>query len=353
MCCAPLPGLPDGVHVLRPDVDAIREAGKRGADLIRQLLAVGRRPPLQPVVISPAGVIHDLAPILRSLVPAAIDLDLPRGVVTGPVRVDRGELERAIVNLVLNARDAMAGTGRLAISLEPASLSVGDPRLGPSVAPGDFARITVRDSGSGIAPEAMAHIFDPFFTTKEPGAGAGLGLSSVEGFVEVSGGFLDVESLVGTGSAFSIHLPVVTDAIPVPVPAIRPSLAGGSETILLVDDESNVRGVTARLLRSLGYEVLEATDPGSALRLAGGGASFDLLLTDVVMPGMSGGELSERLTELRPGLPTLFISGYAPEVPADDRLASGAADYLAKPFDRSTLAARVRRLLDRAPADDS
>ena len=334
----------------RDDVEAIRQAGERAAVLTRQLLAFGQRQMLRPTLVDPGEVAAGLATMLRSLVPAGVALALPAGPAGALVRIDRAGLEEAIVNLVLNARDAMPAEGTLAISTEAVEIESDDPRLPPAAMPGSFVRITVTDTGTGIDPAILPHILEPFFTTKPFGQGSGLGLSSVDGFVAQSGGFISVESEVGTGSSVSVHLPRTTAApVAAPPPAVRPVPVGGRETILLVDDEPGVLAVTARLLRELGYTVLEASDPAAALATAESGAAPDLLLTDVVMPGMKGRELAARLTDRYPGLPVLFMSGYDPETVFGDGLLEYGLQFLSKPVDRATLAARVRKLLDGRP----
>ncbi len=334
----------------RDDVEAIRQAGERAAVLTHRLLAFGRRQMLRPTVVDPGEVAAGLATMLRSLVPAGVALVLPAGPAGALVRIDRAGLEEAIVNLVLNARDAMPAEGTLAISTEAVEIESDDPRLPPAAMPGSFVRITVTDTGTGIDPAILPHILEPFFTTKPFGQGSGLGLSSVDGFVAQSGGFISVESEVGTGSSVSVHLPRTTAApVAAPPPAVRPVPVGGRETILLVDDEPGVLAVTARLLRELGYTVLEASDPAAALATAESGAAPDLLLTDVVMPGMKGRELAARLTDRYPGLPVLFMSGYDPETVFGDGLLEYGLQFLSKPVDRATLAARVRKLLDGRP----
>ena len=202
-------------------------------------------------------------------------------------------------------------------------------------------------------PEALSHVFEPFFTTRELGHGTGLGLSSVEGAIAQSGGFVTAESEVGTGSSFTIFLPrTASEAVTSPTNLPSRTARGGPETILLVEDEPGVLAVTARALRTLGYTVVEAGDPAIALAIAARGAApFDLLVTDVVMPGMNGRELAERLTALRPGLPTVYMSGYSPEHVFGDGLLEAGAILLTKPFARDELASRVRALLDQRPAE--
>jgi PAS domain S-box-containing protein len=332
----------------RRDIEAIRDAGLRAGALTRQLLAFGRRQALQPSVVDVGEVIVGLGRVLRSLVPASINIVLPDGAPTTRVRVDRAGLEQAIMNLVLNARDAMPGGGTITIGLASLAVPTGDPRLRGTATAGQYLQATIADTGSGIDPALLPHVFEPFFTTKAFGLGSGLGLSSVDGFVAQSGGFLGVESEPGVGSTFTILLPV-TDELPTQTqggPAAIPR-AAGDETILLVEDEPAVRTITARLLRGLGYTVLEARDGDAALALGGSDARIDLLLTDLVMPGINGRQLSEKLTARFPCLPTLFMSGYAPETVIIDGILGPGVPFLHKPFTPATLAAGVREILDR------
>ena len=337
----------------RDDVDAIRAAGARAATLTRQLLAFGRRETLQPVTLRVPDAVDGLSKILRSLVPADVNLVVRHTDGDASAHVDRSHLQQAVVNLVLNARDAMPRGGTLTIETGSVRLEAGDPRGRPPVPPGTYVSLAITDTGTGIPPESLPHLFEPFFTTKPFGKGSGLGLSSLDGFVAMSGGFVTVASTVGEGSTFTIHLPAVT-----PVEDAREttsSVSGaprGSETILLVDDEPGVRAITARLVRGLGYTVREASNPVEALAIAQSGEGVDLLLTDVVMPGMNGPELASRLRRLRPGLPIALMSAYAPEAVIGDEGEDAWDAFLSKPFERDVLAARLRELLDRPnPAD--
>ena len=336
----------------RADVDAISGAGSRAAALTRQLLAFGRRQALRPSVVDIDDVVADLLPMLRSLAGDRVDLVAVRGDPVGSVLVDRIELEQAIVNLVLNARDAMIGSGRVTIETADETVEAGDPRLHRLGASGAYVRLTVADTGSGIDAAALPHIFEPFFTTKELGHGTGLGLSSVEGAVAQSGGFVTVESKVGEGSRFSIHLPRSTGTHWTASPGSTGAAApGGSESVLLVEDDPGVRALIGRTLRELGYSVVEEADPAAALSLVQGGTThFDALVTDLAMPGMDGRELASRVRAMLPGLPTLFVSGYPREEVFGDGLLDGEAPLLMKPFSREELASRVRALLDQGPS---
>jgi two-component system cell cycle sensor histidine kinase/response regulator CckA len=344
------------------DIGAIRDGAARATTLTRQLLAFGRRQALSEVVLVPQVVVEDLVPMLRRLVPTSVLIRAETDGSGGRVRVDRTQLEQALVNLVVNARDAMPDGGSITIITGAVTVAVGDPRLSPLAPAGEHVRITVKDTGTGIDPDALPHLFEPFFTTKGPGHGSGLGLSSVDGFVTQSHGFVTVDSTPGVGTALAIHLPCVSaeHALAASLSPGRASAAvphdpaaeGGSEQILLVEDEPGVRTMTGRMLRDMGYTVVEARDPGVALAIADASPdAFDILVTDIVMPGMSGMELAGILTARWPELVVLFVSAYAPDATTDERLAQPGRGLLVKPFHRADLAARVRALLDGARAD--
>ena len=331
------------------DVAAIRAAARRAGSLTRQLLAFGRRDMLRPVVLAPGDVVAGLTSMLRSLVPAGIGLAVHCDPGAGTVWADRDQLEHALVNLVLNARDAMPDGGTLTLQVERLLIEPGDTRLRLPALPGAYVRIAVGDTGTGIEADLLPHIFEPFFTTKPFGQGSGLGLSSVDGFVAQTGGFLSVDTSPGAGSTFSMFLACTREAAAVPEQVPGTAEGPGSGTILLVDDEPSVRAVTARLLRQLGYSVIEAADPSEAMAACESAAALDLLVSDVVLPGMNGIELARRCVGRRPNLPVLFISGYGREaLSADDQPASGMA-LLAKPFTAHALGTHVRALLDRSP----
>ena len=329
---------------LRDDVLAIRQAGIRAALLTRQLLAFGRRQTLRPVLLDLSEVILEMAPMLRSLVGERVGLALPSAELDWRVRADRTTLESALTNLVLNARDAMPAGGLLTLEVAPVTLG---PGARPPARPGEFVRVSVSDTGTGIAPEDLPHLFEPFFTRKEPGHGAGLGLSSVEGIVSQSGGFVTVDTKPGAGSTFSIHLPRSAGS---PAEAASPSPASARAPlrtrILVVDDDPSVRLVTARMLRALGHEVVDLGDPVEALeRARGASEAFDLLVTDVMMPGMDGCELGRRLQAHFPGLRILYMSGYSSETLFGDGLLEEGTPYLNKPFSAEELLTRVRAAL--------
>ena len=330
----------------RRDAEEIRKAAERAAGLTRQLLAFGRQQLVHPQVVDLNGVVRDMELMLRPLLGEDITLatSLPP---VGAVRADRGQLEQVLMNLALNARDAMAGGGRLAI--ETRSVQLGEEegyrQFGLEMPAGRYVRLLVRDTGQGMNAETRARIFEPFFSTKPPAQNTGLGLSVVYGIVSQSGGYVTVDSQPDQGTTFTIWFPEAEGPTENAVqPAAAP--ARGTERILVVEDESAVRVLAARVLAEAGYTVLEAASGGEALDLLRGGAGVDAVLTDVVMPDMGGAELAEHLRKVAPALPILFMSGYT----GTDVLRRGfneeGVPFLQKPFSPDSLMAAVRRLLD-------
>ena len=333
----------------RNKIEEMQKAGERATALIRQLLAFSRKQPSEPKVLDVNAVLTDIESMMRRLVGADIDLVLKLSPEPLRVTAEPSQLEQIVINLVINARDAMPSGGQLLIETHASQL-VGTPayHLRP-LTPGSYVRLSVSDAGCGMAPEVQAHIFEPFFTTKEEGKGTGLGLSTVFGIVTQSGGGLDVTSVIGRGTRFDVYLPSAT-VEPHNGPHHnlgRPSL-GGQETILLVEDDAGVRELLRDELRKMGYRVFEAKD-GLEACLVGTQQmrELQLLLTDVVMPGMSGTELAKHLRVIKPGLKLLFISGYSDDV--NIRAGDPSSAYLQKPFTLDTLARTIRELLDIKP----
>jgi PAS domain S-box-containing protein len=332
----------------RPSVEQIRLAARRAASLTQQLLAFGRRQLLQPSVFDLNAVVVEMREILRRLIGEHIDIATSPGARDSVVRADRGQIEQVIMNLALNARDAMPDGGRLDISTRNLEAPLGEPGAAAGLGQPSLL-LAVSDTGVGMSPEVQAHIFEPFFSTKEVGQGTGLGLATVYGIVTQTGGRIEVTSAPGEGSTFRIYLPCVR-AEAGPEDAMPPAgELGGSETVLLVEDEGAVRGLLAEVLRRRGYRVLEAADGREAAEVAARHpGALHLLLTDVVIPGMSGQELARRLESERPGLRVMFISGYSDKV-AGERGVAVAAAFLQKPFTPSALARKVREVLDAPP----
>ncbi len=331
---------------------AILDASRIASTLTRRLLVFGRSHAFEPGAVEVDGLVSSLGAMLRSLASDRVQLVLRPGTRAAWVRADRAQLEQVVVNLVVNARDAMPDGGCVTIGTAHVEVPAGDPRLRGSAEPGEYVRLTVADTGIGIDAATLAHIFEPFFSTKSVGKGTGLGLSIVEEAIARAGGFIAVESALGVGTQFAIHLRAAEPAVDAHAATeARRQVADGSETVLLVDDEPRVRAVTARLLRESGYSVVEAASAAIAVAIVERDAApVDLLVTDVVMPGESGFDLAHRLTALRPGLPVLFISAHAPESSAPHHQAFTEGSYLAKPFTRDGLIARVRGLLEQRRA---
>jgi PAS domain S-box-containing protein len=330
------------------ELTLIRDAARQGADLTRQLLAYSRKQVLQPVAFNLNGVVRQLDPLLRRLIGEHIELQTDLAADLGPVQADPGQFEQVILNLAVNACDAMPNGGRLVIETHTTELveaKVQDHVIVPS---GSYVVLTVRDNGIGMDAETMAHVFEPFFTTKQLGKGTGLGLATVYGIVKQSGGFIVVDSVPGQGSAFRIYLPE-TDRQPDPASPVTtgPAQEQGTETILLVEDGDTVRIVCKRVLESRGYTVISASTGEEALTLSAGHAgAIQLLLSDVVLPGMNGPELAKRLLQERPDLKVLHMSGYTYEAFANQTPLEAHPTLLQKPFTLDELAKAVRGVLD-------
>ena len=321
---------------IQSDVQDILTAAARAAALTRQLLAFSRRQMLQPEVLNVNDAVQGLGKTMRRLLGEHIELDVSCDAEDANVEVDRNQLEQVILNLAVNARDAIKEHGTITITTQNAVDVRGRAELA----------ILVRDDGSGIDPSVMHRIFEPFFTTKPLGKGTGLGLATVHGIVEQSGGRVTVDSTLGKGTTFSVYFPTVS-AVPMPKrPSVELSAAGGEETILLVEDENAVRAITRRMLTSLGYNVIEARHGRDAMQLATQpGQHIDMLVTDVVMPEMGGRELAAGLRERTPGLPVLYISGYTDDELLRRGILEPGARLLRKPFAKKDIARAVRALL--------
>jgi PAS domain S-box-containing protein len=325
----------------------INKAADRAATLTAQLLAFSRRQLLRPEPLDLNARVNDLDRMLRMLLRDDGELSLDLDLHLGLVLADPGQVEQVILNLVVNARDAIHGRadGRVTIRTSNAQLSDEFEPWGVQAAPGDYVRLDVSDNGAGMDRATQARIFDPFFTTKEPGQGTGLGLATVFGIVKQSGGYVWVESTLGNGATFSIYLPRAKNPSRPSGPVIVGG-AAGNERVLLVEDEESVRRVARRSLELHGYKIIEAADGYAALELASE-HEIDLLLTDVMMPGMLGPTLAVEMRRLYPRLPVLFMSGHSAEI-VRDRLLDPSTPFLAKPFAPSQLAQKVRDVLDGA-----
>jgi CheY-like chemotaxis protein len=326
--------LPEG-EPLRGEVMLVQGAAERAATLTRQLLAFSRKQLLQTRLIDINQVVGSFEGMLQRLIGEQVILATRLQGGLGTIRADPGQIEQILVNFVINARDAMPEGGTITIE------------TGSGTLPGSTARcvvITVRDTGTGMTPAVQARVFEPFFTTKEVGKGTGLGLATVYGIVKQHGGEVELESAPGRGSEFRVSLPCALGT-PEPVEPGTASVPGGAGTVLIVEDEPEVRSLAARILRREGYEVLEAPDGEEALQLAKGPARIDLLLTDVVMPRMSGSDLVARVREFRPDMRIVYMSGYTHDMIDHHGVFEPGTAFLQKPFSARVLARTVRDVL--------
>lgn len=332
---------------LRADLEEIRNSGERAATLTRQLLAFSRRQLLAPEVLNPNQAIAGIEGMLRRLLGEDIVIDVKAADDLGNVMVDPGQFEQLIMNLAVNARDAMPGGGRLTIETANAVVDEQDVHAQALASPGQYVLLSVIDQGCGMDAETKARIFEPFFTTKAKGRGTGLGLSTVYGIVKQSGGNIAVSSELEQGTCFKIYLPRVDDPATVARRKPETSLTGGQETVLLVEDEDSVRKLAERILRSAGYQVLVAAGSGEALLLFEKyGEAVSLLVTDVVMPEMSGRALADRLLGQDSRLKVLFMSGYADDAIVDNGILVPGTHFIGKPFTAAELTRKVRETLD-------
>jgi signal transduction histidine kinase/ActR/RegA family two-component response regulator len=339
-----LAGLPAD-HPHRKGIQTIDATAQRAALLTRQLLAFSRKQVLAPTVLDLNEVVEGLEDILHRLIGESVDLGFTLAPAPGKAKLDRGQIEQVLVNLVVNARDAMPEGGRIVVETASVDLDEAFLRQDGDHAPGPHVMVAVTDTGTGMDEKTRARIFEPFFTTKAVGKGTGLGLATVLGIVQQSGGCIRVESQVGVGTTFRIYFLQVDEAATPEAGAAPPR--GGSETVLVVDDEVEVQALLQTALTSWGYTVLGVTSPSEAIRLAEHHpAPIDLLVTDMVMPGMSGAALSERLLAMHPEMALLFMSGYADYSAESIPHGRARTGFLQKPFAPDAVARKVRDLLD-------
>ena len=331
----------------RQDLEEIRKAATRASALTRQLLAFSRQQVLAPVVLSVNDLVDDVGKMLRRLVGEDVELRLMLARDAGNVRADSGQLQQVIMNLVVNARDAMPTGGKLVIETADAELTEQYAELHQAVIPGRYVMLAVSDTGVGMDAQTKARIFEPFFTTKEKGKGTGLGLSTVYGIVKQSGGYVWVYSEPGHGTTFKLYLPRVDAPAEPQAPPRETATLTGTETILLAEDDEILRPLTKGLLTKLGYTVLDAKSAEQALAVAGARQGpIHLLVADVVMPGASGRELARRLAQSRPETRVLYVSGYTDDAIVHHGMLEPGLKFLQKPFTPAALARKVREVLD-------
>jgi PAS domain S-box-containing protein len=336
------------------DIEEIRKAAARAGKITQQLLAFSRQQILQPTDISINEVVRELVPVLRLLLPANIELETNLAPLDPGVHADRAQLDQVIINLVFNARDAMPEGGLLKLTIDSRRLDESDGRrlIGISIPAGQYALVSVIDTGHGMDAATLTQVFEPFFTTKAVGAGTGLGLATVYGIVKQSGGYVWVESSPGVGTTVTVCLPQVREAAQLPAGTMpgRPPAECRTGTVLVVEDESGVRELTHRVLEQQGHRIIEATDGNEALsRLAEFGPELDLVLCDVIVPNIGTGEFEQRVRELRPELPLLYMSGYSRQDVVERGLIHPDRPFLQKPFTAAELTELVSRELEASP----
>ena len=344
--------LPSG-NPIRAKIEEMQKAGERAASLIRQLMAFSRKQPLEPKILPLNSVVGNVESMLRRLIGEDIQLVIRPDPFNGHVKADPGQLEQVLMNLVVNARDAMPNGGLLAIETSQTELARTPMHHLHPLPLGQYVKLTVTDTGCGMNADVLAHLFEPFFTTKEEHKGTGLGLSTVFGIVTTCGGGIDVWSQVGHGTTFDLYFPRVNpQATTADATAPQGRLRQGSETILLVEDDSGVRNLVRHELVKTGYQVIEAKNGVEAcLTATQQSYHVDLLLTDVVMPGMNGRELAQHLSVIKPNLRVLFMSGYLDDISVNSGMDPHRTTFLQKPFTPDLLLRTVRALLDSsAPA---
>ena len=333
---------------LRLELSEIKQAGERASLLTTQLLAFSRRQHLQPQVLNLNEVVAHLEKMLRRLIGEHIALATKLDPVLRPVKADRGQIEQVIMNLAVNAKDAMPKGGTLTIETRNVDLHDTFIRLHPSLQPGPHVKLTVWDTGCGMDAATLERVFEPFFTTKDLGKGTGLGLATVYGIVKQSGGSIEVNSDPGQGTTFQIYFPLTEQRMAVGAPDPAPARTlGGTETILLIEDEPQVRSLASSILKKRGYTVLEASDGGSAVRLCQKHRGrLNLIVTDMVMPGMNGREAVVRIQGFCPGIRAVYMSGYTGEAVAELKSIEPHMPFLGKPFTSDALLRKVREVLD-------
>ena len=330
------------------ELEQIKRAGDRAALMTQQLLAFSRKQIIEPKVMQLDRQVAEVLAMLSRLIGEDIALQTITGKSLGSVKIDPGQFQQILMNLVVNARDAMPGGGKIVIETANVDLDEVYCALHPYVIPGRYVMLAVSDTGQGMSEEVQSHVFEPFYTTKERGSGTGLGLATTYGAVKQSGGYIEVESEVGKGTTFKIYLPRVEEEGKPVKDARLVDLPGGAETVLLVEDEDTVRNLCSRILGELGYQVIQARSGAEAVAVAGRDDRIDLLLTDVVMPGMSGKELATQLVLRHPEMKVLFMSGYTDDAIVHHGVLDEGVSFIGKPYTPSALARKVRQVIEKA-----
>ena len=333
---------------IRPELEQIQSAAKRSAELTSQLLAFARKQTIQPRTLDLNHTVGEMLKMLQRLIGENIDLSWKPGGLLWPVRMDPSQLDQVLVNVAVNARDAIGGVGIFTLETRNVTFGAAECQSHPGLVPGAYVELSAADTGCGMAPEVLSKAFEPFFTTKGLGLGTGLGLSTVYGIVKQNGGYVMLESEPGRGTAVRIYLP--RDDVPSHERLAQPAgdvPVRGHETVLVVEDSAPVRSLTTRLLTSLGYLVVSAATPTEAIRVAEAHTGpLDLLVTDVVLPEMNGRELWTRIVQLRPGTRCLFMSGYTHDIISEKGVLASGVHFVQKPFSASSLGNAVREALD-------
>lgn len=334
---------------LRASIQTIQDTGERAAALTRQLVTFSRKQVVAPRVLVLNGVVTDMNKMLRRLIGEDVEVVYTLDPDLWPVKIDPSQVEQVVMNLAVNARDAMPKGGRLTIRTENATLDEHQVRRHLGLAPGDYVALSVSDTGIGMTAETRERIFEPFFTTKVQGKGTGLGLSTVYAIATQNDGSIDVTSEIGRGTTFTLRFPRVEGEAVTERPVRRPDMPRGTETVLVVEDEDAVRDLVCQMLRMAGYTVLEARHGGEALLICEQSKEhIHLMVTDVVMPQMSGRQLAERLAPLQPDMKVLFMSGHTDDAVIRHGVKNAMMTFLQKPFTPVALAQKVRAILDSA-----